>query len=105
MNDISTASILAQIRALNEQASAIETAPPPAAAPSFASTLESSLESVSAMQRAANEKAVAFQRGETDTSLVDVMLASQEASLAFHAATEVRNKLVNAYQEIMNMPV
>ncbi|MEQ8205308.1 MAG: flagellar hook-basal body complex protein FliE, partial [Woeseia sp.] len=30
---------------------------------------------------------------------------SQKADLSFRAMTEVRNKLVNAYQEIMNMPV
>ncbi|RYG62881.1 flagellar hook-basal body complex protein FliE, partial [bacterium] len=34
-----------------------------------------------------------------------VMIESQKASVAFRAATEVRNRLVNAYQEIMNMPI
>ncbi|MEM1261508.1 MAG: flagellar hook-basal body complex protein FliE [Pseudomonadota bacterium] len=104
MNDISTASILAQIRTLNETATDFGS-PPPVQATSFADAMQASLQQVSDMQMTANEKAVAFQRGDDDASLVDTMLASQQAGLAFHAATEVRNKLVTAYQEIMNMPV
>ncbi|MEL7537859.1 MAG: flagellar hook-basal body complex protein FliE [Pseudomonadota bacterium] len=105
MTDLSTASILAQIRALNDQAAAVGAPTPPPSGTDFAATLQDSLEQVSAMQHAANEQAVAFQRGDENASLVEVMLASQQAGLAFHAATEVRNKLVTAYQEIMNMPV
>ncbi|MEM8983226.1 MAG: flagellar hook-basal body complex protein FliE [Pseudomonadota bacterium] len=104
MNDISAASILAQIRSLNESAAELAS-PPPTQAVSFADAMQDSLQNVSELQMNANEKAVAFQRGDDDASLVETMLASQQAGLAFHAATEVRNKLVTAYQEIMNMPV
>ena len=106
MNSISTDSVLAQIRALNDQAASIGqgTTSAPGSV-DFANTLQQSLETVSSMQQAANAKAEAFSRGDPDASLVETMLASQKASLAFHAATEVRNKLVTAYQEIMNMPV
>jgi flagellar hook-basal body complex protein FliE len=38
-------------------------------------------------------------------NLPEVMIALQKASLSFQAMTEVRNKLVNAYQDIMNMPI
>ena len=38
-------------------------------------------------------------------TLPEVMIALQKASLSFQAMTEVRNRLVNAYQEIMNMPI
>jgi flagellar hook-basal body complex protein FliE len=38
-------------------------------------------------------------------NLPEVMIAWQKASLSFQAMTEVRNRLVNAYQEIMNMPI
>ncbi|MDX1561428.1 MAG: flagellar hook-basal body complex protein FliE [Gammaproteobacteria bacterium] len=49
--------------------------------------------------------AEAFERGDPNIALPDVMIALQKASLAFQAMTEVRNQLVNAYQEVMNMPI
>ncbi len=104
MSDVTRASILAQIRSLNDAAA--ELSPPPVAGgEDFAATLKASLSSVNELQHQSNDMAVRFQTGVDDTSVVDVMLASQKSSLAFHAATEVRNKLITAYQEIMNMPV
>ena len=47
----------------------------------------------------------AFTAGTSDASLAEVMIASEKASISFRAVTEVRNKLVQAYQDIMNMPV
>ncbi len=106
MTDITRASVLAQIRALNENAAAtLNPASLPEGSLNFGQTLKDSIGAINEMQQNASEMAVNFQSGSRDTSLVDVMLASQKASLSFHAATEVRNKLVNAYQEIMNMPV
>lgn len=104
MSQITHASILAQIRSLNDAAAQ---AAPPTEVPdgSFANTLKESLASVSELQHEANNMAINFQSGADGTNVVDVMLASQKSSLAFHAAAEVRNKLVTAYQEIMNMPV
>ena len=49
--------------------------------------------------------AEAFEAGTENVDLADVMISLQKASLSFKAMTEVRNQLVNAYQEIMNMPV
>ena len=53
----------------------------------------------------ANEFATRFQQGDAAVSLPDVMIAMQNSSLQFEAATQVRNRLVAAYQEIMNMQV
>ena len=47
----------------------------------------------------------AFETGTGEASLAEVMIASQKANLSFRAMTEVRNKLITAYQDIMNMPV
>ena len=47
----------------------------------------------------------AFERGDPSVSLAEVMITAQKASLQFTGMTEVRNKLLNAYQEVMNMPV
>lgn len=106
MTEITRASVLAQIRSMNELAAArLETPEVQATQASFGDTLKNSLSAVNELQHTSADMATRFQAGDSDTSLVNVMLASQKSSLAFHATTEVRNKLVNAYQEIMNMPV
>jgi flagellar hook-basal body complex protein FliE len=57
------------------------------------------------MQNHAESMASAYQAGDKSVDLTNVMLEMQKASLAFRAMTEVRNKLVDAYQQVMNMPV
>jgi flagellar hook-basal body complex protein FliE len=47
----------------------------------------------------------AFEKGVPGIELSTVMIESQKATVAFRAATEVRNRLVSAYQDIMNMPI
>ncbi|MEA1136005.1 flagellar hook-basal body complex protein FliE, partial [Klebsiella pneumoniae] len=56
-------------------------------------------------QQASNQLATAFEIGKSGVDLTDVMVASQKASVSFQALTQVRNKLVQAYQDIMQMPV
>ena len=57
-----------------------------------------------AQQRSA-DLATQFERGVPGVELPQVMLEMQKASVSFRAITEVRNRFVNAYQEIMNMPI
>jgi flagellar hook-basal body complex protein FliE len=71
----------------------------------FSSLLESSISKVNAMQNEAASLKTSYEMGEPDIDLPTVMVSTQKASLAFEAMTEVRNKFLNAYQEIMNMPV
>ena len=47
----------------------------------------------------------AYTLGEDGYTLADVMVASQKSRVAFEATLRVRNQLVSAYQEIMNMPI
>ena len=56
-------------------------------------------------QQSASSLATAFEKGTPGVELPQVMLEMQKASVSFRALTEVRNRLVNAYQEIMNMPI
>ncbi len=72
---------------------------------SFAAVLRSGLDQVNAAQQSARQAATDFELGKPGTDLPQVMLEMQKASVSFRAAVEVRNKLVTAYQEIMNMPV
>ena len=77
----------------------------PAAKVNFADALKSSLEGVSASQTKASEMGKAFSMGDDSVSLSDVMIAMQKSSINFQATVQVRNKLVSAYHEIMNMQV
>ena len=98
--------VLAEMRALQARASGISEAPAAAAQPSeFANLMKSSVDQVAGMQNQATALADAYESGDKSVDLTKVMLEVQKASLAFRAMTEVRNKLVDAYQQVMNMPV
>ena len=70
----------------------------------FANALKSALDGVSATQNKAEGITDAYQRGEV-TDVAKVMLARQEAGVAFEATLQVRNKLLYAYQDILRMGV
>jgi flagellar hook-basal body complex protein FliE len=70
----------------------------------FAGTLQSALDSVKASQTKAEDLGVAWQKGEV-TDVAKVMLARQEAGIAFEATLQVRNRLLSAYQDIMRLGV
>ncbi|MGB7407806.1 MAG: flagellar hook-basal body complex protein FliE [Pontixanthobacter sp.] len=70
----------------------------------FADTLQSALGSVNASQARSSEMQAGYVRGEV-TDVAQVMLARQEAGVAFEATLQVRNKLLSAYQDIMRMGV
>lgn len=71
----------------------------------FADELRASLHRVSAAQQSADTKAMAFELGMPGVALNDVMIDTQKAGIAFQMSLQVRNKLVSAYQEVMNMTV
>ena len=79
---------------------------PPAKAPQagFGDALQSALAGVQAKQDTAEAMTTGFQTGEV-TDVAKVMLARQEAGIAFEATLQVRNKLLSAYQDIMRMGV
>lgn len=68
----------------------------------FADTLHNALKQVSAVQEHSGAMQAAYERGAV-TDIAQVMLARQEAGVAFEATLQVRNKLLNAYQDIMRM--
>jgi flagellar hook-basal body complex protein FliE len=71
----------------------------------FAQVLKSALDSVNQAQRAAEGLAARFELGDPGTRLHEVMIALQKANVSFQAMVEVRNRLVAAYHDIMNMQV
>jgi len=94
---------------LLQQVHGAATAPAAAEAPGspaggFTGALKNALEGVSATQDRADGLSAAYERGEV-TDVAKVMLARQEAGVAFEATLQVRNRLLSAYQDIMRMGV
>ncbi|MFN5724600.1 MAG: flagellar hook-basal body complex protein FliE [Betaproteobacteria bacterium] len=74
------------------------------AAPGFGAAVERALEQVNAAQQKAKGLREAYETGEP-VPLTDVVIQMQKASLAFEATLQVRNKVMKAYEDILNMPV
>jgi len=70
----------------------------------FADEMKKTLERISTGQQHAAGQAEAFELGKPGVSLNDVMIDLQKANVGFQMGLQVRNKVVAAYQEIMNMP-
>ncbi len=73
--------------------------------PSFGDVMSQAINKVNDTQKASGALSQAYERGEPGVDITDVMVASQKASVSFQAAVQVRNKLVEAYRDIMNMPI
>jgi flagellar hook-basal body complex protein FliE len=71
----------------------------------FSEALKASLNQVNKVQMDAEKLGKNFAMGDDSVSLSDVMIAGQKANISFQATIQVRNKLVSAYQDIMNMQV
>jgi flagellar hook-basal body complex protein FliE len=70
----------------------------------FGGLLKGLIDRVNDQQQDSDTMTKAYQLG-TERDLAQVMLASQKADIAFNAMTQMRNRLVDAYQEIMRMPI
>jgi len=109
MSDVAISSILSQIRSLQSQATARPVASekivPAAASGGFGESLRNAISKVNDEQQKAQGLARSFELGDPDASLTRVMLAQQSAQLSFRATVEMRNRLVQAYQDVMNMPL
>ena len=118
MSQISIDQVLSQIRSIaaqaqpsglkplgptNEAAAASGTGTAAAAGNSFATLMRSGLDQVNQTELRANDLADKFERGVPGVDLPTVMLEANKANLTFRAVTEVRNRLLSAYTDIMNM--
>lgn len=108
MSTIDVNNLLSQMRQMTAQVRPPETAfkPAPAAGQAdFSDVLRQSLSAVGRNQLEAGRMAASFERGDPGADLGRTMIAVQKADLSLRTVVEVRNKLVDAYKEIMNMPV
>jgi flagellar hook-basal body complex protein FliE len=118
MSQISIDQVLSQIRSIaaqtqspgvrpaeltNEAAAASGTGAAAATGNSFATLMRSGLEQANQTELRANDLADKFERGVPGVDLPTVMLEANKANLSFRAVTEVRNRLISAYTDIMNM--
>jgi flagellar hook-basal body complex protein FliE len=74
-------------------------------APGFTQLLKQAINSVNDTQGAANDLRTSYELGDSRVSLNQVMVAAQKSTISFEAMTQVRNRLVEAYQDVMNMPI
>jgi len=71
----------------------------------FGALFGKAIEQVNDTQQAAGRLRESYEAGTPGVSLTQVMIAAEKSSVAFTAATQVRNKLIEAYKDVMNMPV
>jgi flagellar hook-basal body complex protein FliE len=71
----------------------------------FGAMLKSNIDKVDQAVKGADTLAARFQMGDASVSLEDSMVALQKANVTFQAAVQVRNKVIAAYQDIMNLPI
>lgn len=100
---------LAQMQALSAQATgqsgAAQLNPASEQTGSFAGELQASLGKINGLQQAAKQQSMAFQSGDSNVALNDVMIDMQKASVAFEMGVQVRNRMVTAYKDVMGMQI
>lgn len=94
----SPVSNVAKVGGENEGTQAVERA-------DFAEMLKNAVNNVNALQKESTQLAQSYERGDEGVDLPQVMIGLQKSSVSFEAMTQVRNKLVDAYEKIMNMPI
>ncbi|SFR59290.1 flagellar hook-basal body complex protein FliE [Thiomicrospira sp. ALE5] len=108
MDKVDTQSLLLQMQALSAQAQNKPqdiSAASSADAAGFGQMLQESLAAVNSQAQQTEQMREALVTGDPSADLTEVMLQAQKASLSFEAMTQVRNKLVEAYKDVMNMPI
>ncbi|MGB1239066.1 MAG: flagellar hook-basal body complex protein FliE [Pseudomonadales bacterium] len=71
----------------------------------FGDLFKSAIDKVNETQKTAKALATAYQKGDETVDLTQVMVSLQKSSVAFEAMSQVRNRLVSAYEDIMKMPI
>lgn len=108
MEKIDTSQLLVQMRAMASAAqgqAAAAAEPVNGAAGDFSALLKQSLDGVNELKATSSDLTNAFTLGDANVSLAEVMIAKQKAGVAFEATVQVRNKLLDAYKQVMAMQV
>lgn len=73
--------------------------------PKFSDLMSQAVGQVNEVQHASGAMQKSYLQGDSNIDITDVMIASQKAGVAFDAMVQVRNKLLEAYRDVMNMPI
>lgn len=106
MSDIGINQVLSQMRAMqalvrSDVSSSIEAT----SAEPFSELISKSIDQVNDSMQKSKDTTARFERGDPSVSLAEVMINAQKASIQFSGMTEVRNKLLTAYKDVMNMRI
>ncbi|MGH1472232.1 MAG: flagellar hook-basal body complex protein FliE [Cellvibrionaceae bacterium] len=71
----------------------------------FGDLFTQAIDKVNDVQKTSAGLAKAYEQGDPNVDITEVMVASQKASVSFQAMLQVRNKLVDSYRDVMNMPI
>ena len=107
MNSINPSHLLSQMQALESFANGqtVQLDAKVDESKSFGNLMQQAVDKVNETQMQAVSLSKAFEMGDSQVDLSEVMIAIQKSRVSFQALTEVRNKLLTAYQDVMNMPV
>jgi flagellar hook-basal body complex protein FliE len=106
MSDIDISQAISQLQAMAAAAQGQVAPKADAGNPGeFGALLKSAIDNVNDAQQQAGKVSDSFEKGDPQTDLTEVMVALQKAKISFQAMVEVRNKLVVAYQDVMNMQI
>jgi flagellar hook-basal body complex protein FliE len=105
MSDIAINQVLAQMRAMQALANPQATPEAVQGQGKFSNLMQASIKEVNAAMQESRAMTTRFEMGDPTVSLAEVMVNSQKAGLQFQAVAEIRNRVLSAYKEVMNMPV
>jgi flagellar hook-basal body complex protein FliE len=104
-SNMSVDQVLAQMRVMAAKATNQSEEAPRSGGADFGALLKQSIDQVNEIQQEASAMREAFEKGDGEMDLAQVMIAAQKSSLSFEAMVQVRNKLIDAYKDVMNMPI
>ncbi|MFP2770604.1 flagellar hook-basal body complex protein FliE [Oceanisphaera sp. KMM 10153] len=103
--DITAAALLSDMQAVKGELQPLTPANGMAPQQDFSALLTQAVNNVNGLQQNTGDLRNRFELGDESVSLEQVMISAQKSSIAFDATVQVRNKVVEAYKTIMNMPV
>jgi len=105
MSYIAINQVLAQMRAMQALANPQATPEAVQGQGNFSNLMQDSIKEVNAAMQESRAMTTRFEMGDPSVSLAEVIVNSQKAGLQFQAVAEIRNRVLSAYKEVMNMPV
>jgi flagellar hook-basal body complex protein FliE len=104
-NEVTQQDLINQSAALNTRPGNQMELTPSSSTPSIGEMMGNAVNQVNETQMHAGNLSTRYTQGDPNVDLPEVMVAMQKSSVSFQAMSQVRNKLLEAYKDVMNMPV